>query len=184
MSRMGMSPADLALLGIHHDIFSSEAELLASGAPQKAEAELRARDLVYDGVLPPTKGEVPDDWEPVELPLFRSTQYGDDIDRPIRKSNGQWTYFGNDMAYHAEKARRSSALVNIWGADHAGTVKRIQAAVAARHKLGQSAVLQHQIALAQRMAPPYNRVQSFLALNGIQNRALQPGEQLKLIVVG
>lgn len=126
---MDMIRADLALLGIHHDIFSSEAELLASGAPQKAEAELRARDLVYDGVLPPPKGEVPDDWEPVELPLFRSTAYGDDIDRPIRKSNGQWTYFGNDMAYHAEKARRSSALVNIWGADHAGTVKRIEAAV-------------------------------------------------------
>ena len=126
---MDMIRADLSLLGIHHDIFSSEAELLASGAPQKAEAELRARDLVYDGVLPPPKGEVPDDWEPVELPLFRSTAYGDDIDRPIRKSNGQWTYFGNDMAYHAEKARRSSALVNIWGADHAGTVKRIEAAV-------------------------------------------------------
>ncbi|WP_374387023.1 arginine--tRNA ligase [Sandaracinobacter sp.] len=126
---MDMIRADLALLGIHHDIFSSEADLLASGAPQKAEAELRARDLVYDGVLPPPKGEVPEDWEPVELPLFRSTLYGDDIDRPIRKSNGQWTYFGNDMAYHAEKARRSSALVNIWGADHAGTVKRIEAAV-------------------------------------------------------
>ena len=126
---MDMIRADLALLGIHHDIFSSEADLLASGAPQKAEAELRARDLVYDGVLPPPKGEVPEDWEPVDLPLFRSTLYGDDIDRPIRKSNGQWTYFGNDMAYHAEKARRSSALVNIWGADHAGTVKRIEAAV-------------------------------------------------------
>lgn len=126
---MDMIRADLALLGIHHDIFSSEAELLASGAPQKAEAELRARDLVYDGVLPPPKGELPEDWEPVELPLFRSSRYGDDIDRPIRKSNGQWTYFGNDMAYHAEKARRSSALVNIWGADHAGTVKRIEAAV-------------------------------------------------------
>ena len=126
---MDMIRADLALLGIHHDIFSSEADLLASGAPQKAEAELRARDLVYDGVLPPPKGEVPEDWEPVDLPLFRSTLYGDDIDRPIRKSNGQWTYFGNDMAYHAEKARRSSALVNLWGADHAGTVKRIEAAV-------------------------------------------------------
>ncbi|MCG2840250.1 arginine--tRNA ligase [Sandaracinobacter sp. RS1-74] len=128
---MEMIRGDLALLGIHHDIFSSEAALLASGAPQRAEAELRARDLIYDGVLPPPKGETPDDWEPVELPLFRSTAYGDDIDRPIRKSNGQWTYFGNDMAYHAEKARRSSALVNIWGADHAGTVKRIEAAVEA-----------------------------------------------------
>lgn len=128
---MDMIRADLALLGIHHDIFSSEAELQASGAPERAEAELRGRDLVYDGVLPPPKGELPDDWEPVELPLFRSTNYGDDIDRPIRKSNGQWTYFGADMAYHAEKARRSSALVDIWGADHAGTVKRIEASVEA-----------------------------------------------------
>ena len=126
---MDMIRSDLALLGIHHDIFSSEAQLLASGAPQQAEADLRSRDLVYDGTLPPPKGDTPEDWEPVELPLFRSTLYGDDIDRPIRKSNGQWTYFGNDMAYHAEKARRSSALVNIWGADHAGTVKRIEAAV-------------------------------------------------------
>jgi arginyl-tRNA synthetase len=128
---MDMIRADLGLLGIVHDIFSSEAALQAAGAPEAAEAELRARDLVYDGVLPPPKGELPDDWEPVELPLFRSTRYGDDIDRPIRKSSGEWTYFGADMAYHAEKARRSSALVNIWGADHAGTVKRIVAAVEA-----------------------------------------------------
>ncbi len=128
---MDMIRADLALLGIVHDVFSSEAALQAAGAPAAAEAELRARDLVYEGTLPPPKGETPDDWEPVELPLFRSTRYGDDIDRPIRKSDGSWTYFGNDMAYHAEKARRSSALVNIWGADHAGTVKRIEAAVEA-----------------------------------------------------
>ncbi len=128
--------ADLALLGIRHDRFASEAAILADGAPQKAEASLRARDLIYDGVLPPPKsiekgGETPEDWEPVELPLFRSTAYGDDIDRPIRKSSGDWTYFGIDMAYHADKARRSSALVNIWGADHTGTTKRIEAAVAA-----------------------------------------------------
>ena len=122
---------DLALLGIHHDIFSSEAALQASGAVEKAEADLRARGLVYDGTLPPPKGELPDDWEPVELPLFRSTAYGDDVDRPIRKSSGQWTYFGADMAYHADKASRSSALIDIWGADHAGTVKRIEAAVEA-----------------------------------------------------
>ncbi|MFN3371146.1 MAG: arginine--tRNA ligase [Sphingomonadaceae bacterium] len=123
--------ADLALLGIVHDRFSSEAEILAAGAPQAAEAKLRAEGLVYDGTLPPPKGEVPEDWEPVELPLFRSTAFGDDIDRPIRKSSGDWTYFGIDMAYHAEKARRSTALVDIWGADHSGTVKRIEAAVAA-----------------------------------------------------
>jgi arginyl-tRNA synthetase len=131
-----MIRADLALLGIVHDRFASEAEVLANGAPQAAEAELRARGLVYDGTLPPPKGmekggELPEDWEPAELPLFRSTAFGDDIDRPIRKSSGAWTYFGIDMAYHADKARRSSALVDIWGADHSGTIKRIEAAVAA-----------------------------------------------------
>lgn len=122
---------DLALLGIHHDIFSSEAELQAAGKPEAAEAVLRARDLIYDGVLEAPKGETPDDWEPVELPLFRSTQFGDDQDRPIRKSNGSWTYFGADMAYHFQKAEGADQLIDIWGADHAGTVKRIQAAVAA-----------------------------------------------------
>ena len=128
---LDMIRADLALLGIVHDRFSSEAAVLAEGAPQAAEAELRSRDLIYDGTLPPPKGETPEDWEPVELPLFRSTAFGDDIDRPIRKSSGEWTYFGVDMAYHADKARRSSALVNIWGADHTGTMKRIEAAVEA-----------------------------------------------------
>ncbi|MFM6854789.1 MAG: arginine--tRNA ligase [Sphingopyxis sp.] len=122
---------DLALLGIHHDLFSSEAELQAAGMPQAAEAWLRAQDLVYDGQLEAPKGETPDDWEPVELPLFRSTRFGDDQDRPIKKSDGSWTYFGADLAYHHEKAKRSDALIDIWGADHAGTVKRIQAAVAA-----------------------------------------------------
>jgi arginyl-tRNA synthetase len=128
---LDMIRADLALLGIVHDRFSSEAAVLAEGAPQAAEATLRSRDLIYDGTLPPPKGETPEDWEPVELALFRSTAYGDDIDRPIRKSSGEWTYFGVDMAYHADKARRSSALVNIWGADHTGTMKRIEAAVEA-----------------------------------------------------
>ncbi|MEQ1509236.1 MAG: arginine--tRNA ligase [Sphingopyxis sp.] len=128
---MDMIRSDLALLGIHHDIFSSEAELQAAGKPQAAEAWLRAHDLVYDGVLEAPKGETPVDWEPVVLPLFRSTGYGDDQDRPIKKSDGSWTYFGSDMAYHHEKAKRSDALIDIWGADHAGTVKRIQAAVAA-----------------------------------------------------
>ena len=122
---------DLALLGIHHDVFSSEAELQAAKKPEAAEAVLRARDLIYDGVLEAPKGETPEDWEPVELPLFRSTQFGDDQDRPIRKSNGSWTYFGADMAYHYQKAAGADQLIDIWGADHAGTVKRIQAAVAA-----------------------------------------------------
>ncbi len=128
---MDMIRADLALLGIHHDIFSSEAALQAAGKPAAAEAWLRERDLVYDGVLEAPKGETPDDWEPVQLPLFRSTRFGDDQDRPIRKSNGAWTYFGADLAYHFQKAQAADQLIDIWGADHAGTVKRIQAAVAA-----------------------------------------------------
>ena len=122
---------DLSLLGIKHDVFSSEAELQAAGKPEQAEAWLRAHDLVYDGQLEAPKGKTLDDWEPVELPLFRSTRFGDDQDRPIRKSDGSWTYFGADLAYHFQKAEKADALVDIWGADHAGTVKRIKAAVAA-----------------------------------------------------
>jgi arginyl-tRNA synthetase len=126
-----MIKADLALLGIRHDLFSSEAELQAAGKPAEAEAWLRARDLVYDGVLEAPKGKTLEDWEPVALPLFRSTRFGDDQDRPIKKSDGSWTYFGADLAYHFQKAQSADALVDIWGADHAGTVKRIKAAVAA-----------------------------------------------------
>ena len=122
---------DLALLGIHHDKFASEAELQAAGAPARAEATLRAKGLIYEGVLEAPKGDAPEDWEPVELTLFRSTQFGDDQDRPMKKSNGDWTYFGADAAYHLQKAETADHLVNIWGADHAGTVKRIKAAVTA-----------------------------------------------------
>ncbi|MEG3165032.1 arginine--tRNA ligase [Sphingomonas sp. PB2P19] len=128
---MVMIREDLALLGIRHEVFSSEAELQALGKPEAAEAELRSRDLVYDGVLEAPKGEMADDWEPVELPLFRSTQFGDDQDRPIRKSNGSWTYFGADLAYHFQKSQTADQLIDIWGADHGGTVKRIVAGVAA-----------------------------------------------------
>ncbi len=126
---MDMIRADLALLGIHHDVFSSEAELHVTGKADAAEADLRARDLIYDGVLEKPKGKEIEDWEPVTLPLFRSTQFGDDQDRPIKKSNGSWTYFGADLAYHFQKAQNADILIDIWGADHAGTVKRIRAAV-------------------------------------------------------
>ena len=128
---MDMIRSDLALLGIRHDVFSSEAELHEAGKADAAEAELRSRDLVYDGVLEQPKGKVIEDWEAVELPLFRSTQYGDDQDRPIKKSDGSWTYFGGDLAYHFQKAQAADELIDIWGADHSGTVKRIKAAVAA-----------------------------------------------------
>jgi len=123
---------DLGLLGIHHDIFSSEAELQQSGAVERAMQELRTRGLVYEGTLERPKSLDPhDEWEPVELTLFRSSQFGDDQDRPMKKSDGSWTYFGSDAAYHWQKAQKADHLVNIWGADHAGTVKRVQSAVKA-----------------------------------------------------
>ena len=120
---------DLGLLGIHHDIFASENQLQQSGKVDEGLETLRAKGLVYEGLLEAPKGETPDDWEPVELTLFKSTQFGDDQDRPMKKSDGSWTYFGADAAYHLQKAQSADHLVNIWGADHAGTVKRVQAAV-------------------------------------------------------
>jgi len=124
--------ADLGLLGIHHDLFASEAELEAAGGPERAMAALKAKGLVYQGELERPKSlDEHDEWEPVELTLFRSSQFGDDQDRPLQKSDGSWTYFGGDAAYHLQKAEKADHLVNIWGADHAGTVKRIQAAVTA-----------------------------------------------------
>jgi arginyl-tRNA synthetase len=121
---------DLALLGIHHDLFASEAELAAAGGPDRAMEMLRAKGLVYEGELERPKSLTEhDEWEPVELTLFRSSQFGDDQDRPLKKSDGSWTYFGGDAAYHLQKAEKADHLVNIWGADHAGTVKRVQAAV-------------------------------------------------------
>jgi arginyl-tRNA synthetase len=129
---MEMIRTDLALLGIHHDVFASEAEIHERGLADQALETLRARGLVYEGVLERPKSLDPeDDWEPVELTLFKSTQYGDDQDRPVRKSDGSWTYFGGDLAYHYQKAQKADKLIDIWGADHAGTVKRIKAAVAA-----------------------------------------------------
>jgi arginyl-tRNA synthetase len=123
---------DLGLLNIHHDKFASEAEIQRSGAVEKALEVLRGKGLVYEGMLERPKSLDPgDEWEPVELTLFRSTQFGDDQDRPMKKSDGSWTYFGADAAYHWEKAQDADHLVNIWGADHAGTVKRVQSAVKA-----------------------------------------------------
>jgi arginyl-tRNA synthetase len=124
--------SDLALLGIHHAVFASEAEVHHRGLPDQALEALRARGLVYQGVLERPKSLDPhDEWEPVELTLFRSTEFGDDQDRPVKKSDGSWTYFGGDLAYHFQKAQQADQLIDIWGADHAGTVKRIKAAVAA-----------------------------------------------------
>ena len=123
---------DLAALGVQHDIFISERAIVAEGWLEKAEATLSAKDLIYTGVLEPPKGKTPDDWEPRPQVLFRATQYGDDVDRPLRKSDGSGTYFANDVANHLAKIERGfPQLVQVWGADHGGYVKRMQAAVAA-----------------------------------------------------
>jgi arginyl-tRNA synthetase len=123
---------DLRLLGVQQDIFSSERALVASGAADAMIARLRDDGLIYEGVLEPPKGKTPDDWEPRPQTLFRSTQYGDDVDRPLRKSDGSATYFANDIAYHADKIGRGfDVLVDVLGADHGGYVPRMKAAVRA-----------------------------------------------------
>ncbi|MCB8874791.1 arginine--tRNA ligase [Acidisoma silvae] len=123
---------DLALLGVQQKVFSSEAALLASGATNRVIAELEAKGLIYEGVLEPPKGKTPDDWEPRPQTLFRATDFGDDVDRPLRKSDGSNTYFANDIAYHADKiARGADILIDILGADHGGYVSRMKAVVKA-----------------------------------------------------
>jgi arginyl-tRNA synthetase len=123
---------DLAALGVVHDVFSSERELVAAGGVERALAVLEQRGLIYQGVLEPPKGKTPEDWEPREQTLFKSSAFGDDVDRPVRKSDGSNTYFANDIAYHADKMRRGfTAMIDVWGADHAGYIKRMQAAVQA-----------------------------------------------------
>jgi arginyl-tRNA synthetase len=124
--------ADLALLGVHQDVFTSERALVASGAADAVIAQLAAEGLIYEGVLEPPKGKTPEDWEPRPQTLFRSTTFGDDVDRPLRKSDGSNTYFANDIAYHADKLERGfRRLVDVLGADHGGYVPRLKAAVRA-----------------------------------------------------
>ncbi len=123
---------DLATLGVRMDRFSSERALVAEGAVAEAVAWLRERDLVYTGVLDRPRGKPPDDWEPRPQSLFRATRFGDDVDRPLEKSDGAFTYFASDIAYHRDKFRRGFAdMIDVWGADHGGYVKRMKAAVAA-----------------------------------------------------
>jgi arginyl-tRNA synthetase len=123
---------DLALLGIRQDVFTSERALVASGAADAIINQLHADGLIYEGVLEPPKGKTPDDWEPRPQTLFRSTNFGDDVDRPLRKSDGSNTYFANDIGYHANKlARGFDILIDVLGADHGGYVPRMKAAVRA-----------------------------------------------------
>lgn len=123
---------DLRLLGISHDVFSSERAIRDAGEVNAAINVLEGKGLIYKGVLEPPKGKMPEDWEPREQTLFRSTQFGDDCDRPIQKSDGSWTYFAPDIAYHFDKLRRGfDYQIDIFGADHGGYVKRLKSAVAA-----------------------------------------------------
>ena len=124
---------DLAALGIQQDVYTSEKELVAAGAVDAVYQTLSDRGLIYTGVLEPPKGKpAPDDWEPRPQSLFRATQFGDDIDRPLKKSDGSWTYFSNDIANHLDKFKRGfTQMIDIFGADHGGYVKRMKAAVTA-----------------------------------------------------
>lgn len=129
---MSMIRTDLEALDIHHDIFSSEKELVRAGAVEKAVDFLSKKGLIYRGVLDIPKGKEPDDWEPREQLLFKSTAFGDEVDRPLQKSDGSWTYFATDIAYHKSKMDRGfEEIVDFWGADHGGYIKRMQAAILA-----------------------------------------------------
>jgi len=129
---MGSIRADLQQLGVEFDVFTSERALVEAGAPDRVIEQLRTQGLIYEGTLEPPKGKTPEDWEPREQTLFRATQFGDDVDRPLRKSDGSNTYFANDIAYHADKIGRSAELmIDVWGADHGGYVSRMKAATRA-----------------------------------------------------
>lgn len=122
--------ADLALLGVEMDVFSSEKALYGTGRIEAAIARLESAGLIYEGTLEPPKGKLPEDWEAREQTLFRSTAFGDDVDRPVKKSDGAWTYFAPDIAYHWDKIDRGyDQLINVFGADHGGYVKRLTAVV-------------------------------------------------------
>ena len=129
---MAMIRDDLALLGVKMDVFSSEKALYGTGQIEAAIETLRGMDLIYMGTLEPPKGKTTDEWEAREQMLFRSTAHGDDVDRPVQKSDGSWTYFAPDIAYHFDKVNRGfDELIDILGADHGGYVKRMKAAVSA-----------------------------------------------------
>ncbi len=129
---MDLIRADLAALGVTMDRFFSEKSLYGTGRIEAALEDLAGKGLIYEGILEPPKGKTPEDWEPREQTLFKSTEHGDDVDRPVKKSDGSWTYFAPDIAYHFDKVSRGfDALIDVFGADHGGYVKRMKAAVSA-----------------------------------------------------
>ena len=132
LNMMVLIRSDLKALGVEHEVITSEREIVALGGIEKAIAALDKLGLIYTGTLEPPKGKLPEDWEARPQLLFRATQFGDDVDRPLKKSDGTWTYFAADIAYHFDKVRRGfDDMIDIWGADHGGYVKRMQAAVTA-----------------------------------------------------
>jgi arginyl-tRNA synthetase len=131
---LAMIEQDLGQLDIRHDVFFSERSLTEGGQDQVADtiAELRAKGLIYEGSLPPPKGKIDEEWEDREQLLFRATEFGDDQDRPLVKSDGSYTYFASDIAYHRDKFRRGfKSMIDVWGADHSGHIKRMKSALAA-----------------------------------------------------
>ena len=123
---------DLKKIALHFDVFTSERTMVETGKVDSALDFLTDKGLIYTGVLEPPKGKKPEDWEPRPQTLFKATEYGDDVDRPLKKSDGSWTYFSTDIAYHLDKYRRGfRTMINVWGADHGGYVKRLNAAVKA-----------------------------------------------------
>jgi len=131
---LAMIEDDLGKLGIHHDVFFSERSMIDGAHDEVADtiAALRAKGLIYEGRLPPPKGKVDEEWEDREQLLFRASEFGDDQDRPLVKSDGSYTYFASDIAYHFDKFRRGcKSMIDVWGADHSGHIKRMRAALAA-----------------------------------------------------
>lgn len=129
---MDLIRSDLAALNVEMDVFFSEKSLYGTGKIEAAIKILDDKGLIYNGTLEPPKGKTPEDWEPREQTLFKSTEHGDDVDRPIKKSDGSWTYFAPDIAYHHDKIERGfDQLIDVFGADHGGYVKRMKAAVSA-----------------------------------------------------
>jgi len=129
---MDLIREDLGLLGVEMDVFYSEKSLYGTGRIEAALEDLKGKGLIYEGTLEPPKGKMPEDWEPRIQTLFKSTDFGDDVDRPVMKSDGAWTYFAPDIAYHFDKVSRGfDELIDVFGADHGGYVKRMKAAVAA-----------------------------------------------------
>jgi arginyl-tRNA synthetase len=131
-SMMALIREDLAALGVHHDVFTSERRLIEAGMVDDVLKTLEEMGHIYTGTLEPPKGKAPDDWESRPQTLFRATDFGDDVDRPLKKSDDSWTYFASDIANHLDKFRRGFAdMIDVWGADHAGYIKRMQSAVKA-----------------------------------------------------